>query len=343
MAATKSSSLGDAFRVKIVRANSKRNLPFTVTVICGLTFMGIFSLILPSPGLFHPDSYSYLDFSLSRTAGYPLFLSILAHFDPTYELLPFAQIVILVLSVGFLVEACHRIYRGGVTWAFVGCIIVMNPFLWRYTGMMLTESLYTSICALFLASMIMAIKNRPHGAYWLLASGLLVGVAISIRPVGYGLVVAASLGSVFWNRRFLWALALTMVPVVASVLALSLWNWSKHDVFATQVLGGYEAIGKVALLVPPDLPGPNQELAAQIAKNVESVSSRLPKSLNRSRDYFWMTYLGFNGIRKDGVFPVLAAAVGAPDSIDEDLQPIDRKSTRLNSSHTSKSRMPSSA
>jgi hypothetical protein len=322
MAATESSKLWVAFRARFFHANSKRNLCFTATVICGLILTGIFRLTLPSPGLLQPDSYSYLDFSLSRTAGYPLLLSILAHFDPTYELLPFIQALILVLSVAFLVEACHRIYPSAITWTLVGCVILLNPFLWRYTQMMLTESLYASTCVLFLACMTMAIKNRPHGAYWLLSSGLLAGIAISIRPVGYGLVAAAGFGSVFWRGRFLWALALTMAPVVASVLALSAWNWSKHDVFSTQVLGGYEAIGKVALLVPHDLPGQNHEVAAQIAKNVEPVSSRLPTSLDRSRDYFWMTYLGFNDVRRDGVFPTLAAAVGAPDTRDEDLQPI---------------------
>jgi hypothetical protein len=322
MATNESSSLTDDFRTKVLRVNSHKNLPWALTVVCGLTFMSVFSLIFPNPGLIHPDSHSYLEFGLSRTVGYPLFLSLIALFDPSYGLLPFIQMVILVGSVAFLVQACHQIYQAGITWGLVGCIILVNPFLWRYTGMMLTESLYTSACVLFLASFMMAIKNRPHGIGWLLAAGLFVAMAISIRPVGYALITSALFGVLFWKGRSPFALAGVIAPVLASVIALCAWNWSKHGIFATQVVGGYEAIGKVALLVPADLPGENHDVAAQIAKNAEPVSSRLPSPVDRSRDYYWMTYLGFNGVRKDAVFPALAAAVGARDTIDEDLQPI---------------------
>jgi hypothetical protein len=314
--------VGASFRAKIFRRDKSKNLPWILTVVCGLMFMGVFSLILPSPGLLHPDSPTYLEFSPNRTAGYPLFLSLLARFDPTYELLPLIQMVILVVSVAFLVEACHRIYQSAITWALVGSVILLNPFLWRYTGMMLTESLYTSACVLFLASIVVAIKNRPHGAYWLLVAGLFIAIAIAIRPVGYALIGAALFGSLLWKRRFLFSFVIIITPVVASVFALSAWNWSKHGVFATQVVGGYEAIGKLALLIPTDLSGQNHDVAAQIAKNLESISSRLPSSVDRSRDYYWMTYLSFNDLRTQVVFPALARATGARDTIDNDLQPV---------------------
>jgi hypothetical protein len=319
---TETSPVGAVFRAKILRYDKRRNLPWVLTVVCGLMFMGVFSLILPSPGLLHPDSPTYLEFSPNRTAGYPLFLYVLARVDPTYEILPFLQATILVLSVAFLAEACHRIYQAASVWILVGCAILLNPFLWRYTEMMLTESLYTSACVLFLAAMMMAIRNRPHGTYWLLSGGLFIGIAISIRPVGYALVPAALFGSLFWKRRFLFAFVSIIVPVVACVFAMCAWNWSKHGIFATQVVGGYEAIGKVALLVPADLPGQNHDVAAQIAKNVEPVSSRLPSSVDRSRDYYWMTYLGFNDLRTLAVFPALATAVAARDTIDKTLQPV---------------------
>jgi hypothetical protein len=323
MTATESLPVIAGLRARLFRYDKRKNLVWILTVVCGLTFMGIFSLILPNPGLFQADSSTYIDFSPNRTAGYPLLLSLLARFDPTYELLPVIQRVILVVSVAFLVGACHRVYQSAITWTLVGFAILMNPFLWRYTGMTLTESLYTSACAFFLASIMMAIKNRPYGNYSLLAAGLFVGIAISIRPVGYALIAAALFGSLFWKRRFLFTFTMIMTPVVASVFALSAWNWSKHGIFATQVSGGYEAIGKVALLIPTDLPGQNHAVAAQIAKNLEPVSSRLPTSLDRSRDYYWMTYLSYNGLRNDVVFPALATAVGAsPDILDRNLQPI---------------------
>src|SRR5262249_28048225 len=42
-----------------------------------------------------------------------------------------------------------------------------------------------------------------------------------------------------------------------------------------------------------------------------------------------MTYLGFNGVRRDAVYPALVAAIGALNTIDEDLQPIQTQ-VRIN-------------
>ena len=306
----------------IVSFFNRAGVPFWTVVVCAGTVMNIFYFTLPIPNLIQSDSASYLAFAPKRTIGYPLLLATIGHFDPSFRILPFLQMSILVLSAASLIEACNRLYSAAAIWILAGLVTFLNPFLWRYTGMMLTESLYTSACVLFLTSIMMAIKNRPHGTYWLLAAGLAIAIAISIRPVGYALVAAALSASLFWKRRFLFAFAAITTPIVASVFALCAWNWSQHGIFATQVMGGYEAIAKVAPLVPADLPGQNHDVAAQIAKGVEPFSSRLPSSVDRSRDYYWMTYLSFDDLRDQVVFPALVAAVGARDTIDMNLQPI---------------------
>jgi hypothetical protein len=293
----------------IYRLNHAKNLPAVSTVVCGFIFMGVFSFTLAAPGLFQQDSSSYIEFDPARTAGYPLFLFFVRLLDSGYRSLPFVQMGLLIISTAYLIEACHGIYPAAITWALAGIIILMNPFLWRYTGMILTESVYSSLCMLVLASLFMALTCRPQGTGWLLTTGLFLGVAISIRPVGYALLVPASIGAVFWKTRFVRAFTAVALPVFACVLSLCSWNWFQHGIFATQVSGGYEIIGKVAVIIPADLPGPNRNVASQIAASVEPVASRLPHSIAQARDYYWMTYLGFNKIRREGALPPIMAAV----------------------------------
>ncbi len=287
----------------------KAGVPFLLTVFCGVIVFCFFVVSFPTPDLMQADSPSYLAFSPKRTLGFPAFLVIVGHFDSSYRFLPFLQMSILILSAGALIEACNRLYPAAVTWLLTGLIVLINPFLWRYTMMLLTESIYASICMLIVAGFFMALRSRPRGAGWLVTSGILIGAAISIRPAAYAMLVAACIGTLFWKTRIVRSLISLAAPAFACVFALSLFNWAQNGVFGTQLAGGNEVIGSVALLIPPDLPGDDHEVAARIAADLKPISSRLPNSIREVRDYYWITYEALGYVREYKVMPRLVAEV----------------------------------
>jgi hypothetical protein len=277
-------------------------IPFLLMVVFGAIVMGMFSLTLPTPDPMAPDSPTYLDFSPKRTLGYPLILAAVGHFDPSLRILPFLQMLALILSAAALMEACNRLYPAGMVWIFTGVVGLLNPFLWRYTMMVLTESTYASLCMLVLASFFVAILHRPRGTAWLITTGALIGLAISVKPSAYAVLIAVGIGTAFWKTRVARAFAALAAPALACVLALSTWNWAERGIFGTQLAGGTEILGNVALLIPPDLPGKNHEIAAQIAADLTPVSSRLPGSLTSirdARDYYWVTYESLGPLRDE--------------------------------------------
>src|SRR5437763_9760561 len=253
-------------------------IPFLLMVVFGAFVMGMFSLTLPIPDLLQPDSAGYLEFSPKRTLGYPLILAAVAHFDPSFRTLPFLQMLTLILSAAALIEACNRLYPAGIVWIFVGVVGLLNPFLWRYTMMIMTDSIYASLCMLALASFFLAILHRSRGTAWLIMTGTLIGIAISVRPSAYAILIAICIGTAFWKARVGQAFGARAAPALGCVLALSTWNWAERGIFGTQLAGGIEIIGNVALLIPADLPGKNHEIAAQIAADLTPLSSPLATS-----------------------------------------------------------------
>ena len=277
--------------------------------------MAAFMATLSRPDLLTFDSGSYLDWSPSRTFAYPALLWLIGRIDPSHSLVPYVQMALLVASAALMVAACHALRPAGVVWALAGMAILANPFIWRYAMQILAESLYISLCMLFVAAAALALRARPHGLAWLGPVGVVLGLVVLTRPDGYSLLAASAIGVVLWRPNWARAGAALVGPALACLLLASLVNWVARGTFATQISGGYNLVGNVAFLIRPDLPGADTNGAARIAARLQAVSARLPpRTIAGARDHYWMTYFGYNPALHGTILPILVEEAGGDAS-----------------------------
>jgi hypothetical protein len=267
----------------------QRGIVFIFVTMAGLIFMSLFSLVLPHPALMQPDSQAYLSWSLFRTPGYPMFLAVVQHFDPSYVALPYLQMGLFIVSAAAMLEACHRLKPSVFVWSLAGAAIFANVFLWRYMWMVLTESLFMSCVMIYVACIACALRRRPGGLLWLTLAGAMLGIAILIRPVAYALLASTLVWTGIWWRPRFKALSTFLAPALACVVLASAWNLAARGVFATQAFGGYSFVGDVSLLIRPQPASPYNNLLEPIATKLQPAASRLPQDLASWSRYFWLT------------------------------------------------------
>ena len=205
--------------------------------MCGLT------VVATPPSMMNPDSPSYLSWSVIRTPGYPVFLSVVRIFDPELGNLPYFQMALLVAAGAFLAQAAARLGGPWWIWLLMGAGILGNPFIWRYAWQIWADSLFITLVMVFLGCIAMALRRRPAGLSWLFAASVILGAAILVRPVGYALLGVAPLIGLVWHGRRWAAVGAATLPAIAMLLAVSSWNLVNKGYFATQLFDGYY-IGK---------------------------------------------------------------------------------------------------
>jgi hypothetical protein len=193
--------------------------------------------------MMNPDSPSYLSWSVIRTPGYPVFLSVVRIFDPELGHLPYFQMALLVAAGAFLAQAAARLGGPWWIWLLMGAGILGNPFIWRYAWQIWADSLFITLVMVFLGCIAMALRRRPAGLSWLFAASVILGTAILVRPVGYALLGVAPLIGLVWHGRRWAAVGAATLPAIAMLLAVSSWNLVNKGYFATQLFDGYY-IGK---------------------------------------------------------------------------------------------------
>jgi len=152
-----------------------------IVTLIGVALMGGLSVVGTPPPMMTPDSPTYLNWSVIRTPGYPLFLSAVRIIDPELGYLPYVQMAILIASSAFLVQAAARLGGPWWIWPLMGVGILGNPFIWRYSWEILTESLFITLFMIFLGCVAMALQRRP-GLICLFAASGILGAAILVRP-----------------------------------------------------------------------------------------------------------------------------------------------------------------
>jgi hypothetical protein len=238
--------LTTAFRGQVappVRAYRISPHAWLIVALTGIALMAGLTVFETPPPMMAPDSPTYLSWSALRTPGYPLFLSVLKVFDPDLGVLPYVQMALLITSCAFLAQAAARLGGPCWIWLLMGASTLGNPFIWRYTWQVLTESLFISFVMVFLGCIAAAILRRPMGLSWLFAASVAIGAAILVRPVGYALLgVAPLVGLVWYSRRWV-AVGVAVLPAIAMLLMVSTWNLNTNGYFGTQIFAGYN-IGK---------------------------------------------------------------------------------------------------
>jgi hypothetical protein len=287
------------------------NSVWGIVALTGAVLMATLTLHITPPSLITPDSASYLEWSTARTPGYPLFLTIVGLFNANFICLPHIQMSLLIGSSAFLAQAAARLGGYWWIWAMMGAAIFGNPFLWQYVWQIQSEILFISLLNVFLACVAMALPSRPEGIAWLIASGVVLGAAILVRPVGYALLGVALATGILWRGRRFPALAALTLPASVMVLAVSGWNFISKGYFGTQIFGGYNIIGQVALLVTPDVETNDpilHDAIQHMADDLTALRLRLPTELGSWKKYFLMTAYSYNTILTKYALPAISDA-----------------------------------
>ena len=283
-----------------------------IVAVLGVGMMAAFTLVVTPPPLMSPDSDGYLGWHPYRTPGYPLVLALIGALDPSFAILPYVQMALLIGTTAFLAQAGARLGGPWWVWVLMGLGAAGNPFLWRFAWQMQTEALFITMGTAFLACIGMALRHRPAGLGWLIGASLCLGAAILIRPVGYALLGVAPLVAVVWRGGRLRAALAATVPALVMLLAVSSWNLATKGFFATQIFGGYNIVGQVAVLVEPEMEFDTPEAAAaarRIADELAHVRAQLRMDPAEWKTFYWMTTYAYNLALRRHALPAIDDAI----------------------------------
>jgi hypothetical protein len=282
-----------------------------IVAMAGVVLMGGLTFVATPPPMMALDSESYLNWSPLRTPGYPFFLWAVGIVDPELGHLHYFQMSLLVASAAFLAQAAARLGGPPWIWILMGVSILSNLFIWRYSWELLTDSVFITLVMVFLGCIAMALRRRPAGLSWLFATSVVLGAAILVRPVGYALLGVALLLGLVWHGRRLAAIGAAAIPAIVMLLAVSSWNFVNKGYFATQIFGGYEIVGRVALLITPDVEVSDsvaREAIRRISAGLSPVRDHLLRESTSWSDYFFLTNQGYNSQLYNYALPAISAA-----------------------------------
>jgi hypothetical protein len=292
------------------RRDPIRDHVWLIVALIGVALMGGLTVEATPPPMMTPDSPTYLNWSVIRTPGYPFFLSAVRIIDPELVHLPYVQMAMLIASTAFLAQAAARLGGPWWIWPLMGIGILGNPFIWRYSWEILTESLFISLFMIFLGCVAMALQRRP-ALIWLVAASGILGAAILARPTGYALLGVAPLIGLLWSGRRWTAVGAATIPAIAILLAVSSWNLTTKGYFGTQIFAGYD-IGKYDPTLDTrshinfDIEAPSIALAKQ--NKAYATSSAIAAIRHHPADYISHVLMTFSGL---WTFPDISSAEDA--------------------------------
>lgn len=236
--------------------------------------------------LLEPDSRSYLGFSASRTALYPLFLRSWLQLGLQPQNIIYVQLALFSICFAFLVASLRR-WSIRRRWLVLLTIAIgANPYFSGFQRTILAESLTFSV--LVLCSAFLLDYLRTGRALFLTAVGLLLGVSVGIRPACVTLIPMIPIAALLKRRQ---RDVSTLLLVVAAVLPIVLGWVPERLLYRLEHGNRSESVtphllsGKAAMLVRPDMTftGPHapalQELAGKLNETygpVRTFLSNLP-------------------------------------------------------------------
>ena len=233
------------------RDQVKYFFPLVLVINCILYFAFIPLANQIAPGIFitnlmAPDSPGYIDFSPSRTAFYPAFLSAVHLLFKTYDVVPILQLMIFSIAVSSLCANIRLLFNSRlISWILFGALI-LNPAIFKFHLQILTESLSLSIFCGVLATVarFCRTKNSSNLGWAMILASLGAGV----RPSNYPLIIAVGifiltvwrLGQINYK-----GVAKSLAPAPLILLLAAGLFYIKHGEFKTQSFLGHNLYGKV--------------------------------------------------------------------------------------------------
>jgi len=229
----------------------KKNYPYiflgTISFLCGLIYLILFS----GESLLKPDSLSYINFSPTRSVGYPFFLKTIHFLFHSYQWVPFMQISFFCFASYFLSSSFFQISRSIVFSVLLLIGLLVNiPFV-KLAFSLLTDSLAQSLLMIALSLTIKNLHFKKQGFYYGLSC--IVGIATLIRPLFIILSfmpIGILLLQPIENRKILLKkIGIGSVLISFFLLVGSTSQWLRHGFFKTEVFLGLNLIGKTLLIV----------------------------------------------------------------------------------------------
>jgi 4-amino-4-deoxy-L-arabinose transferase-like glycosyltransferase len=181
---------------------------------------------------FHDEVYAF------RTPGYPFFLAACGG-SPRI-----ARAAQAIIDTSTVLAAFILARRWLPEWGSLAAaaLVALNPFLIYFTGLLLTETLFTAMLAW---GMVLLVTR--NGRWWVLG-GLVLCLSILVRPGAVGLPVVLGLIAAFVNRnqglpyqeneqavKRRWPLPVGATMVLLSLLVLTPWAFRNYRVIGRWV------------------------------------------------------------------------------------------------------------
>jgi hypothetical protein len=222
------------------------------------------------------DSIGFMRFDPDKTAGYPMFLSLVAWFDGQLSILSAIQLLIVCSSTLFFSVAVYRM-TGRLLCAIVIVVLMLGNYeVVKYSFRVLSEALFISLLALLLASV--AFWFATGRLRWMIAASTFLGTAVTVRPAGYALfVMLPILYAWAWrlhDRRLLAMGAMVVPAAVMLLLSLAAYH-HRHNAWHPSSNLGYNLLGKVSVLADGTEPSSRPDLIDAVVKIAHRYRQRL--------------------------------------------------------------------
>jgi hypothetical protein len=241
-------------------------------------------LIPPYFPLLQPDSASYIEFSSTRTALYPLFLKLLRNLGLDLVQITYVQVGLFSLSLFFLLSALLRIGVPRLLAAIFVALLCGNVYFSSFHRTILTESLFCTAMLLVVAFLLDFL--RSGASVFLALAALGMGLLVGIRPAAIGLVPALFVaGWLKWRQHEVTTSIFVAAIVVPFALGI-LCEWipyhahhgDRRDSIASNLY-----MGRSAMLARPGIifTGPHAgvltELGQKLSETYEPVHEFLAR------------------------------------------------------------------
>lgn len=202
-----------------------------VLVLPSALFLLVYALHGPDVLLIQPDSEGYLTFASGRIGGYPAFLASLLPFIHDVADYALAQRLLYSLAVLALGYQLLRSFGSPAIALVAEAALLFNPEVNRYHFVIVTESLYLSTSALFLAAALAYLRTGRLG--WFALASALAAYAVTVRPAGVvllPLLVILLLAGPRLPWRQIWKYILVAAVAVVVILSLeSIYYRAHHE------------------------------------------------------------------------------------------------------------------
>lgn len=245
----------------------KRYLVFFILLLVAINLL--VGLVLIPSELIQIDSGGYIDFSSSRTIGYPVFLWCIHALFKTYAVVPFFQLLIYSFASYRLAVSIKNICKNTAISYFLLSLLWLNPVWMKYHFQIMTESLSVSLLCLFMASLINAHLKGNYKSF--LYAGIFFALGVSVRPINlYYLPILMGALYFFWkkHRNFLLkdVVVLTMAPFFLYAISSATNSYVHRDAKSPSFFG-HILLGKVGFFATPDVKTTEPQFMRQLSEH----------------------------------------------------------------------------